>query len=114
MCKMPLKNPILAGNFAIWGAMFSTIDCSVMYIVRVQVTLARAVQSRVVPQQGAAVCPVSPPPRPGPSTTLFYRSPLWVASSARTGASSIGCAHSRTPRSTSSDTPRRTNSNCVH
>lgn len=26
------KSPILAGNFAIWGAMFSTIDCSLVYM----------------------------------------------------------------------------------
>lgn len=26
------KSPILAGNFAVWGAMFSTIDCSLVYV----------------------------------------------------------------------------------
>lgn len=26
------RSPIVAGNFAVWGGMFSTIDCSLVYL----------------------------------------------------------------------------------
>lgn len=32
LAAMKERSPIVGGNFAVWGGMFSTIDCSLVYL----------------------------------------------------------------------------------
>lgn len=32
LAAMKERSPIVGGNFAVWGGMFSTIDCSLVYV----------------------------------------------------------------------------------
>lgn len=32
LAAMKERSPVVGGNFAVWGGMFSTIDCSLVYL----------------------------------------------------------------------------------